>query len=96
MLLFLTGEVEVNVEDVFCSKVRMKILKLLFKFGQLHTSNIAVRCKVNYATALKHLELLERESLVQHRSWGRVKYFRFSETHRAKAALELLGEWEQK
>jgi len=40
----------------------MKVLMLLYKFGQLNTSDIAERLKVNYSLASKHLELLENET----------------------------------
>jgi predicted ArsR family transcriptional regulator len=74
----------------------MKVLKLLYRFGQLHTSDIAERLGINYDLASRHLELLEKETVVQHRSSGRIKYFRFSGTVKAKATLKLLEEWEKK
>ena len=53
-----------NLEDVFCSKIRMRILKLLFKLGQLNTSDLAHRLGTNYATTLRHLSLLKREGVI--------------------------------
>lgn len=61
-----------NVEDVFCSKTRVRVLKLLFKYGQMNTSDIAHRLKVNYKLTLKHLQLLESEDIVQHRVSGKL------------------------
>jgi predicted ArsR family transcriptional regulator len=85
-----------NLEDVFCSKTRMKILRLLFLYSQLNTSSIMAKLRVNYEITLGHLELLEEEGIVQHRNSGRAKFFRFANTLKAKATLRLLEEWEKK
>ena len=82
-----------DLEDVFCSTIRMKVLKLLFKYGQMNPSDIAERLKVNYKLALGHLELLEKETVIQHRLSGRIKYFRFANTLKAQATIGLLEEW---
>jgi DNA-binding transcriptional ArsR family regulator len=85
-----------NLEDVFCSKTRMKILKLLFKFGQLNTSDLARRLGTNYGTTLWHLALLEDEGMVTKRLNGRIQFFRYTNTLKARATVELLKEWEKK
>ncbi len=85
-----------NVEDIFCSKVRMKVLMLLYRFGQLNTSGIAERLKVSYELASRHLDLLEKENVVQHRLSGRIKYFRFTNSVKALATMRLVEEWEKK
>ena len=82
-----------DFENVFCSKTRMRILKLIFQFGQLNPSDVASRLKINYKLALKHLELLENETIVQHRPYGRMKFFRFANTSKATATAKLLEEW---
>jgi len=71
----------------------MKVLKLLFVYGQMNPSDVAERLKVNYRLALGHLELLEKETVVQHRLSGRIKYFRFANTMKAQATIGLLEEW---
>lgn len=43
-----------DLEDVFCSKMMMNILKPLFKLGQLNTSDLAQRPGANYVTTLSH------------------------------------------
>jgi predicted ArsR family transcriptional regulator len=83
-----------DVEDVFCSKTRMKILKLLFKLGQVNTSDMAHRLGTNYATTIKHLVLLEKEGVVIQRVSGKTKFFRFTNTLKARAVMKLLEEWE--
>jgi DNA-binding transcriptional ArsR family regulator len=83
-----------ELEDVFCSKVRLKLLKLLFELRQLNTSDLAQRVGTNYASALKHLELLEKENLIEQRFSGRTRYFRFTNSAKAQATMRLLEEWD--
>jgi len=91
---FFGGEVVMELEDFFCSKVRMKILKLLFRLGQLTTSDMAKRVGTNYASSRKHLELLEKENIIEQRLSGRTRYFRFANSAKAQATKKLLEEWE--
>ena len=83
-----------DFEDVFCSKTRMRILKLLFKFGQLNTSDLAHKLGANYAITLRHLILLSTESVVTERLSGKTRFFRFTKTLKAQAVMRLLREWE--
>jgi DNA-binding transcriptional ArsR family regulator len=83
-----------ELEDVFCSKTRMKLLKLLFKFGQLNTSDLAHRLGANYETTLRHLTLFEKEGIVKQRLSGRTRFFRFANTLKAQAIMKLLQEWD--
>jgi DNA-binding transcriptional ArsR family regulator len=72
----------------------MKILKLLFKYGQLNTSRIARRIGANYETALRNLRLLEKEALVRQRLSGKARFFRLDDSAKARATRELLEAWE--
>jgi DNA-binding transcriptional ArsR family regulator len=83
-----------ELEDVFCSKTRMKVLKLLFQCGQLNTTDMARRLGVNYATTLSHLTLLKKEGIVIDRLSGKTRFFRFTNTSKARAVSRLLEEWE--
>ena len=74
----------------------MKILKLISKLGALNVSEIARRVGSNYAATDKHLRLLEAEGVLQERTYGRVRMFRFSEgSAKAKAVQNLIEVWEQ-
>jgi DNA-binding transcriptional ArsR family regulator len=83
-----------DLEDVFCSKTRVKILKMLFKLGQLNTSDLACRLGANYATTLRSLSLLEREGIVTKRLSGKTRFFRFTNSLKARAIMKVLEEWE--
>ena len=94
-LFFLNGELSLDLENVFCSKTRMKILKLLFKLGQLNTSDLAHRLGTNYETTLRHLTLLLKEEIIKQRTSGKARFFRLSNTLKARAVIKLLEQWEQ-
>jgi predicted transcriptional regulator len=85
----------VNVEDVFSSKVRIKILKILFNVGELNVSEIARRLKINYISASKHLKILEDEGILQRKMFGRIRLYRVNEqSPKTKALQNLIDSWE--
>lgn len=84
-----------KIEEVFSSKSRMKILCLINQLGQLNVSDVARRLKMNYASTAEHLKVLEAEGILQQRSYGRVKMYRFNEASvKAKAVVSLIETWE--
>lgn len=83
------------IEDVLSSKGRVRILKILAEIGELNTSGIARRAGLNYATAIRHLQALEKAGLVRHKSFGRIRIFRFNEGNpRARIVKGLIDLWE--
>jgi len=85
-----------QIEEVFSSKPRMKILKLVARLGALNISDIARRIKLNYTTTNEHLKLLEDEGILLQKVYGRVRMYRFNESSpKAKAVQNLIETWEQ-
>ena len=85
-----------EIEEVFSSKPRMKILKLIAQLGSLNVSNIARRINLNYSTTKQHLTLLEVEGILQQRVYGRIHMYKFSDgSAKAKAVQNLIEVWEQ-
>ncbi len=85
-----------EVEDVFSSKPRMKILKLIARLGELNVSDVARRIGVNFTTTSRHLRVLEEEGIVQQRVYGRIRMYRFNQASpKAKAVQNLIEVWEQ-
>jgi DNA-binding transcriptional ArsR family regulator len=72
----------------------LKILKLLFQYAQLNTSDLAHRLGTNYASTLGDLSLLKKEGIVAERRSGKTRFFRFTKTLKAQAVVKLLEEWE--
>jgi len=78
-----------GIEDVLCSKTRLKILPS----SQLTPSDIAERVGVCYANAAKHLETLEAEGLIEHVRFGkRTRYHKLNETSPKGIAIRNLIE----
>ena len=85
------------IEEVFSSKGRVKILRILSEIGELNISEIARRAGLNYTTTNQHLELLENNKLVRHKTFGRIRIFRYNEENpRAVMIRQLMENWEQK
>jgi DNA-binding transcriptional ArsR family regulator len=87
---------QVPIEEVFSSKPRMKILKLVERLGELNVSDIARRIGVNFTTTSRHLRVLEEEGILQQRVYGRIRMYRFNQASpKAKAVQDLIEVWEQ-
>ncbi len=84
-----------ELEVVFSSKSRMKILKLIYKLGQLNVSDVARRLKMNYTATAEHLKILKAEGILQERVYGRIHMYRFNESAKAKAVADLIEVWEK-
>jgi len=85
-----------ELEDVFSSKLRMKMLKLIFELGSLNVSDIARRLNTNFTSAAEHLKLLAAEDILEERLYGRVRMYRFKEgSMKALAVQKLIEAWQQ-
>jgi DNA-binding transcriptional ArsR family regulator len=79
-----------NIEDVLCSKTRLKILKLLID-SRFKPSEIARAVGVNYLNTEQHLEILEAEGILTHSKFGtRIRYYKYNETPKALAVRNLI------
>ena len=86
-----------ELEEVFSSKPRMKILKLVARLGELNVTDVARRIGVNFTTTSKHLKILEEESILQQRTYGRIRMYRFNQaSQKAKAVEQLIEAWEER
>jgi predicted transcriptional regulator len=85
-----------ELEEVFSSKLRMKILKLIYNLGSLNVTDVARRINANFASTAENLEVLEAEGILQERVYGRIRMYRFNEgSAKAKAVQNLIEVWEQ-
>lgn len=84
-----------DVGDVFSSKLRIKIIKILMQMGELNVSEIARRLGVNYKTTDKHLKILEDEEVLQRKVFGRIRLYRLNEySPKTRAVQNLIEVWE--
>lgn len=88
--------ISLSIEDVFSSRGRVKILRILAEIGELNISEIARRAGLNYATTNQHLQVLENNKLVRHKTFGRIRIFRYNdENPRAIFIRQLMEFWEE-
>jgi DNA-binding MarR family transcriptional regulator len=74
----------------------VKILTILAKIGELNISEIARRAGLNYATTNQHLQTLEYHKLIRHKTFGRIRIFRYNEENpRAIMIRQLIELWEE-
>jgi DNA-binding transcriptional ArsR family regulator len=85
-----------KIEDVFSSRGRVRILRILAEIGELNISALARRAGLNYSTAREHLRVLEAAGLVRHKRFGRIRIFRFNDGDaRARMIRALVELWEE-
>ncbi len=85
-----------ELEEVFSSKPRMKILKIISRLGELNVTSIAKRIGMNFASTSRHLKVLESEGILQQRVYGRIRMYRFNQASaKARAVQNLVDVWEQ-
>ena len=83
------------IEDVFQSKGRIKILKILAKEGELNISEIARRAHINHNSTRYHLNFLVKANVIQEKKCGRIRIYRFRiENIRVRAIKNLFEIWE--
>jgi DNA-binding transcriptional ArsR family regulator len=85
------------IEETFGSRARVKIMKLLAINEELMISQIIKRTKLNHTSVSKHLNFLINHDLVQLKTFGRIKIYRFkTENLRARSFIKFLNIWENK
>jgi DNA-binding transcriptional ArsR family regulator len=86
----------VDLEDVFSSKIRIKILKTIAQVGELNVSEIARRLNINHKTTSEHLKILENEGILQYKKFGRIRLYRLNGVSpKARAVQNLIEVWER-
>ena len=86
-----------KIEEVFSSRGRVRILRVLSEISELNISELARRAELNYATANVHLQILERAGLITHKSFGRIRIFRLNlDNPKACMIRDLIEAWELK
>jgi DNA-binding transcriptional ArsR family regulator len=85
-----------TIEEIFSSRGRVKILRILAELSELNISEIARRAGLNYATTNQHLQNLEKAGLITHKKFGRIRIYRYNENcPLAKAIKTLIEKWEE-
>ena len=85
----------VNIEDIFSSRGRAKIIKLLALRDELNISKIVDLTGLNHLSVKKHLFFFKEINFVQEKKFGRIRIYRFkTENLKANALKNLIQFWE--
>ena len=85
----------VYIEDIFSSRGRTKIIKLLALRDELNISKIVELTGLNHLSVKTHLFYFKEIDFVQEKKYGRIRIYRFkTENLKAKALKNLIKFWE--
>ncbi|MDG6898494.1 MAG: winged helix-turn-helix transcriptional regulator [Nitrososphaerota archaeon] len=84
-----------QVERLFSSYGRTKVLTVMMESGELNISEITRRAGLSHTAAARHLEFLERSGLVTEKRFNRIRIFKLDHSNpRVEAIGRFLSEWE--
>jgi DNA-binding transcriptional ArsR family regulator len=84
----------IPIEDLFSSKGRVRILKELAMSGELNISELCRRAGLNHSSTKAHLEVLLQSGLIEEKTFGRIKIYRYRvEDLRARSLRNLFDLW---
>lgn len=84
-----------SVEEILGSRARVKIFRFLALNEELSISQIIKLTRLNHSNVTRHLDFLINQNLVQLKTFGRIKIYRFkTENLRAKSFKSFLNIWE--
>jgi len=66
------------IETVLGSALRVKVILILWKYGELHTTELAHKLGTNYRLLLRHIEVLSRYGVIEERRIGRLRLVKLS------------------
>ena len=84
-----------KIEQLFGSKARVKILKILAINNELNISMIISKAKLNHSNVIKHLKILKSLNLIQEKHFGRIRIYRYKiENFKARSLKKFIEIWE--
>jgi predicted transcriptional regulator len=87
-------EKHTQIEDVLSSKGRIKILKELAIASELNISELCRRVGLNHSSTKMHLKVLIKSGLIEEKTFGRIKIYRYrTEDLRARSLKNLIDIW---
>lgn len=85
----------IDIEDLFSSRGRIKILKELAASNELNISELCRRVNLNHSSTKAHLEVLLKSGLIEEKIFGRIKIYRYRvEDLRARSLKSLFDIWD--
>ena len=67
---------DVDVEELLCSRLRIKILKILALYGEINISALVKETASNHAEIIKNILYLTQKDLLEEKFFGRIHIVR--------------------
>ena len=84
----------IPLEELFSSRGRIKVLKELADANELNISELCRRVGLNHNTTKSHLRALVESGLIEEKTFGRIKIYRFRiEDLRARSLKNFFELW---
>ncbi len=84
----------IPLEELFSSRGRVKVLKELADANELNISELCRRVGLNHNTTKSHLKALVESGLIEEKTFGRIKIYRFRiEDLRARSLKNFFELW---
>ncbi|MDG6925177.1 MAG: winged helix-turn-helix transcriptional regulator [Nitrososphaerota archaeon] len=83
-----------EVEQVFSSYGRVKVMSVIMKSEELNISEITRRAGISHSSVALHLDFLVRAGLLTEKRFNRIRIFRVNHSNPYAEALErFLADW---
>ena len=90
------NQTKIDIEDIFASKGRTKIIKILVIHNETNISNIVKLTGLNHSSVKNHLNFLSKAKIIEEKCFGRIKIYRFKDENiKANAIKNLIEFWEE-
>ncbi len=85
-----------EIERVFSSYGRTKVLNILLESGELNISEITRRSGLSHSAAAKHLEFLVHSGILTEKRFNRIRIFRVDYSNPLVSVLtRFLSDWKR-
>jgi DNA-binding transcriptional ArsR family regulator len=81
-------KVNMDIEEIFASRGRTRILKTLIIEREMNISELAKRTGLSYTSVNRHLEELKKSGVIVEKRFGRIRIFKINEQNKIAKAIE--------
>jgi len=77
-----------DIEEIFASRGRTRIIKTLIIEKEMNISELAKRTGLSYTSVNRHLEELKKKGVITEKRFGRIRIFKINEQNKVAKAIE--------
>jgi len=83
------------LEEIFSSRGRVKVLKVLAKVGEINISELVRRSGLNYMSVQNHLKSLKSLDVIEEKRFGRIRIISLKRNRVGVFIERLFREWDR-